>query len=29
MRLFRYSGKKADKPEGFREAVVAFVLADA
>jgi len=27
MRLFRYSGKKANNPDGFRDAVTAFVLA--
>jgi hypothetical protein len=26
MRLFRYSGKKANLPDGFREAVTGFVL---
>jgi len=28
VRLFRYSGKKANNPDGFRDAVTAFVLAD-
>jgi hypothetical protein len=27
MRLFRHSGKKANNPDGFREAVTSFVLA--
>ena len=27
VRLFRYSGKKANWPDGFREAVTSFVLA--
>jgi hypothetical protein len=29
VRLFRYSGKKANNPDGFRDAVASFVLADA
>jgi hypothetical protein len=29
MRLFRYSGKKANWRDGFRDAVSAFVLGDA
>jgi hypothetical protein len=28
MRFFRYSGKKANWCDGFRDAVTAFVLAD-
>jgi hypothetical protein len=28
MRVFRYSGKKADNPEGFEEAASAFLLAE-
>jgi hypothetical protein len=28
MRLFRYSGKKANNPEGFREALVGFLLSE-
>jgi hypothetical protein len=28
VRVFRHSGKKADNPDGFRDAVIAFVLAD-
>ena len=27
LRVFRHSGKKANNPEGFRDAVTAFVLA--
>jgi hypothetical protein len=26
MRVFRHSGKKANNPDGFREAVTGFVL---
>jgi hypothetical protein len=28
MRLFRYSGKKANNPEGFAAALSAFLLAE-
>jgi hypothetical protein len=28
MRLFRYSGKKADNPEGFEEALSGFLLSE-
>ena len=28
MRLFRYSGKKANNPEGFEEALAGFLLAE-
>jgi hypothetical protein len=28
MRLFRHSGKKANNPEGFEEALSAFLLAE-
>jgi hypothetical protein len=28
MRLFRHSGKKADNPEGFEEALTAFLLSE-
>jgi len=28
MRVLRNSGKKANNPEGFRDAVTGFVLAD-
>jgi hypothetical protein len=28
MRLFRYSGKKANHPEGFGEALSGFLLAE-
>jgi hypothetical protein len=28
VRLFRYSGKKANNPEGFEEALTAFLLSE-
>jgi hypothetical protein len=28
MRLFRYSGKKADNPDGFEEALSGFLLSE-
>jgi hypothetical protein len=28
MRVFRYSGKKANNPEGFEEALSGFLLAE-
>jgi len=28
MRVFRYSGKKANNPEGFEEAVSGFLLSE-
>jgi hypothetical protein len=28
MRLFRYSGKKANKPEGFEQALAGFLLSE-
>jgi len=28
MRLFRYSGKKTDNPEGFEKALSGFLLAE-
>ena len=28
LRVFRHSGKKANNPEGFEEAVSAFLLAE-
>jgi hypothetical protein len=28
MRLFRYSGKKANNPEGFEEALLGFLLSE-